>query len=60
MTQPNPIELLEQLRTAKKVPEMANIVKQLLNASGIFNYQGIGQELARLSVTADGDGFRKQ
>jgi hypothetical protein len=60
MTQPNPIDLLEQLRTANTVPAMAKIVAQLLNASGIFNYQGIGQELARMSVTADGDGFRKQ
>jgi hypothetical protein len=52
MTQPNPIALLEQLRTAKTVPEMAKIVAQLLNASGIFNYQGVGQELARISVTS--------
>jgi hypothetical protein len=52
MTQPNPIELLEQLRTAKTVPEIAKTVAQLLNASGIFNYQGIGQELARISVTS--------
>lgn len=59
MTQPNPIELVEQLRTAKTVPEMARATAALLRACGVFNHHAIGQELARLSVTADRDGFRK-
>jgi hypothetical protein len=60
MTEPNPFELVEQLRTATTVPEMARVTAALLRACGVFNHQGIGQELARLSVTADRDGFRKQ
>ncbi|HEX3642352.1 MAG TPA: hypothetical protein VHV10_13760 [Ktedonobacteraceae bacterium] len=60
MTQPNTIELVEQLRTASGVLEMAKLVARILNACGIFDQQSIGQELARLAVTADRDGFRKQ
>lgn len=52
MTPSNPIELLEQLRTAQTVPEIAKIVAQLLNACGIFGYQQVGNELARMSVTS--------
>ena len=52
MTQPKPIELVEQLRTAQTVPEIAKIVARLLNACGLFNYQAIGYELSRIGVTA--------
>jgi hypothetical protein len=53
MTEPNPFELVEQLRTATMVPEMARVTAALLRACGVFNHQGIGQELARLSVTSE-------
>lgn len=60
MTQPTPITLIEQLRTAKTVHEIARATAALLRACGVFNFQGVGQELARLAVTADRDGFTKQ
>lgn len=47
-----PIELVEQLRTAKTVPEMAKIVALLMREAGIYNFQQVGQELARISVTS--------
>ena len=56
MTQPNTTELIEQLRTVKTVPEMTRLVILLLKACNIFNYQAIGQELARMSVTAEREG----
>jgi len=49
--------LIEKLKTARTVPEMAHTTALLLRACGIFSYQGVGLELARLSVTNDGDGF---
>ena len=52
MTQPSPIELLEQLRAAKTAPAIARIVALLLNTCGIHGYQQVGYELARMSVTA--------
>lgn len=60
MDTPNTNALIEQLSTLTTVPELARATAALLRACGVFNHQGIGQELARLSVTADGDGFRKQ
>ncbi len=55
MTTPTTNEFVEQLRTAKDVPAMAKLVARLLNACHIFNYQGIGHELARMSVTSDSE-----
>ncbi len=52
MAEPTTTQLLEQLRTANKAPEMAHIIVLLLNTCGIFNYQQIGHELARISVTS--------
>ena len=49
-------ELVERLRAAKTVAEMTRLVIMLLNACGIFNYQQIGNELSRLSVTSPGLG----
>ena len=60
MAEPTTTQLLEQLTLAKDVPSMAKLVARLLATCGIFNYQGIGHELARMSVTSDRDGFRKQ
>jgi hypothetical protein len=54
MTQPTPIELVEKLRIAQTIPEIARIVAALLNTVGIFGYQQIGHELARMSVTGLG------
>ena len=50
--QPKPNQLLEQLSIAKTIPEIAKIVAQLLTTCGIYGYQAIGMELARISVTA--------
>jgi hypothetical protein len=54
MTQPTPIELVEKLRVAQTIPEMARIVAALLNSCGIRAYQQIGYELSRLAVTGLG------
>lgn len=52
MTQPTPIELIEQLRTAKTVPDIAKIVVRLMRECGIYNFQPVGYEIARLGVTS--------
>lgn len=55
------LKLMEQLKNAATVPQMAQATAALLRACGVFNFQSVGQELARMSVTNDGDGFgRKQ
>jgi hypothetical protein len=57
----NELELIEQLKSASTVVQTARATAALLRACGVFNFQGVGQELARMSVTSDGDGFgRKQ
>ncbi len=53
-------QLIEELKTARTVPEMARATALLLRACGVFSLQGVGQELARMSVTNDGDGFGTQ
>ena len=44
-TQLTPIEIVEQLRKAETVPEIAKLVALLLNACGIYGLQQVGQEL---------------
>jgi hypothetical protein len=44
-------QLLEQLKTAQTSTEIARATVALLRACGVFNVQGVGYELARLSVT---------
>lgn len=45
-------QLIEQLRAAATVPEMARIVALIMREAGIHNFQAIGHELARISVTS--------
>lgn len=53
MTQPNPInDLVEQIRTAKTMPEITRAVVLLLRECRIYNFQALGNELARISVTS--------
>ena len=52
-TQP-PEQLIEQLKAARTTTEMANVVAALLRVCGIFNYQRVAQELARMHVTSLG------
>ena len=51
MTQPTVIELVEQLRKAATVPEMARLVALIMREAGIHNFQQVAYELARISVT---------
>jgi hypothetical protein len=51
--------LIEKLKTAQTVPELARATAGLLQAFGVFNFQAVAYELARMSVTSDGDGFGK-
>lgn len=44
-------QLIEQLKTAQTATEIARLTVKLLRACGVFNVQGVGYELARLSVT---------
>ena len=60
MSEQTDLKLIEQLKKASTVCQMAKATAALLRACGIFNHQGVGQELARLSVTADNDGFGTQ
>jgi hypothetical protein len=47
-----PIEqLLLQLKTAQTSTEIARLAIRLLKACGIYNYQGVAQEMARMAVT---------
>jgi hypothetical protein len=52
MAEPTTNELVEQLRTAKTIPEMASILTRLMHECGIYNFQQVGYELARIGVTA--------
>lgn len=45
-------ELIARLRTANTVPEMAKAVALIMRECGIFNYQQVAHELARMSVTS--------
>ena len=45
-------EFDEGISKAKTVPEIAKLVARLLHTCGIYGHQAIGQELARMSVTA--------
>jgi hypothetical protein len=54
------LELIEQLKNARTVPQMARATALLLRACGVFNFQAVGHELSRISVTSDCDGFAKQ
>ena len=51
MTQPTINELVERLRTATTIPEIAGLTARLLRECGVFNLQMVGLELARMSVT---------
>ena len=52
MTQPNSInDLVEQIRTAKTMPEITRAVVLLLRECRVYNLQALGNELARISVT---------
>ena len=44
-------KIIEQLKTAQTATEIAHATVKLLRACGIYNYQGVGYELARMSVT---------
>ena len=44
-------QLLESLKVAQAPTEMARLTIKLLRVCGIYNVQGVGYELARLSVT---------
>ena len=46
-------QLLEQLKTAPTAAEIARVTVKLLRTCGIFNFQGVAQEMARMSVTGD-------
>ncbi len=47
----NELQLIEQLKTARTVPEIAHVTAALLQACGVNNFQGVGHELMRLHVT---------
>jgi hypothetical protein len=44
-------QLLEQLKTAQTAAEIAGATAKLLRACGVYNFQGVAQEMARMSVT---------
>ena len=44
-------QLIEQLKTAQTATEIARLTVKLLRTCGVYNYQGVGYELARMSVT---------
>lgn len=46
-------QLIEQLKTAPTGTTIAHATVKLLRACGVFNFQGVAQEMARMSVTAD-------
>jgi hypothetical protein len=43
-------KLIERLKTARTVPEMAQATALVLRACGIWNFQAVAQELARMCV----------
>jgi len=45
-------QLIEQLKTAKTPAEMARLTAALLRACGIYNFQGVALEMARICVTS--------
>lgn len=44
-------QLIEQLKTAETAPKIACVTVKLLRACGVFNYQGVAREMARMCVT---------
>ena len=46
-------QLIKQLKTAPTGKEIAHATVKLLRTCGIFNFQGVAQEMARMSVTGD-------
>ncbi len=44
-------QLIEELKTAHTSVEIARATVKLLRACGIYNFQGVGYELARMAVT---------
>ena len=44
-------QLIKQLKTAPTGTDIATV--KLLRTCGIFNFQGVAQEMARMSVTGD-------
>jgi hypothetical protein len=51
-------QLIEHLKAATTPVEIAKVTVKLLRACGIYNVQGIGQELARIAVTSAPEGGR--
>jgi len=46
-------QLLKQLKTAPTGTTIAHAMVKLLRACGVYNFQGVAQEMARMSVTGD-------
>jgi len=44
--------IVEALRSAETVPQMAQLVAELLHTCGIYGLQQIGQEMSRIAVTS--------
>jgi hypothetical protein len=44
-------QLLENLKAAQTSVEIARATAALLRSCGVYNFQGVGQELARMAVT---------
>jgi hypothetical protein len=44
---------IEQLKTAQTGTNIAHATVKLLRACGVYNFQGVAQEMARMSVTGD-------
>jgi hypothetical protein len=51
-------QLIEQLKTARAVPEIARFTACLLQACGVWNMQSVGHELMRHHVTNQIGGLR--
>lgn len=47
------LELIERLKAAQTIPEIAKATAAILQACGVWNYQGVAHELSRLCVTED-------
>jgi len=45
------LKLVEQLKSTNSISGIAGATAALLRACGVFNFQGVAQELARMSVT---------
>jgi superfamily II DNA or RNA helicase len=49
----NELQLIAQLRGAKTTREIAQVTARVLRACGVFNFQAVTYELARMSVTGE-------